>query len=117
MKKLFVFFALLFAVVGLTGCSKVSASYADKINAAAKNDEHITYAEVMKALGDEAQDYTVTVLGSTNGVVYAVKGVTSKEDFEELRKSDKDTECLIITIINNKATAAKYATTAEANEK
>ena len=117
MKKLFVFFALLCAVVGLSGCSKVSASYAEKINVAAAKEEHITYAEVMEALGDEAQDYTVTILGSTNGVIYAIKGVTNKEEFEELRESDKDTECLIITIINNKATAAKYATTAEANEK
>ena len=40
MKKLFVFFALLFAVVGLVGCSKVSQSYADKINEAADKEEY-----------------------------------------------------------------------------
>ena len=114
MKKLFVFFALLFAVVGLTGCSKVSASYAEKINVAAAKEEHITYAEVMEALGDEAQDYTVTILGSTNGFIYAIKGVTTKEEFEELRDSEEPTECLIITIGNGKATGAKYSTTEDA---
>ncbi len=114
MKKLFVFFALLFAVVGLTGCSKVSASYAEKINVAAAKEEHITYAEVMEALGDEAQDYTVTILGSTNGFIYAIKGVTTKEEFEELRDSEEPTECLIITIANGKATGAKYSTTEDA---
>ena len=114
MKKFFVFFALLFAVVGLVGCSKVSQSYADKINEAAKADEHITYQEVLEALGDEAQDYTITVLGSTNGFIYAIKGVTTKEEFEELRDSDEPTECLIITIGNGKATGAKYSTTEEA---
>lgn len=117
MKKLFVFFALLFAVVGLVGCSKVSSSYADKINEAAKADEHMTYAEVMEDLGDEAQDYTFTVVGSTNGFVYAIKGVTTKEEFEELRDSEEEVECLIITIVNNKATGAKYSTTADVEEK
>lgn len=117
MKKVFVFFALLFALVGLVGCSSVSQSYADKINAAADKKEHITYEEVIKTLGDEAQDWTVTVLGSTNGVVYAVKGVTSKEDFKELLESEEDVDCLIVTIVNNKATAAKYASTKDVDAK
>ena len=113
MKKVFVFFALLFALVGLVGCSNVSQSYADKVNEASTNKEHYTYAEVLEDLGDEAQDWTVTVLGSTNGAVYAIKGVTTKEEFEELVDSEEDVECLIVTIINGKAVSAKYGTTAE----
>jgi hypothetical protein len=117
MKKLFVFFALVFAMVGLVGCSNVSQSYADKVNEAASNKEHYTYEEVMKALGDEAQDWTVTVLGSTNGAVYAVKGVTTKEEFQEIIDSEEDVECLIVTILNGKATAAKYSTTKDVEKK
>ena len=115
MKKLFVFFALLFAVVGFVGCSKVSQSYADKINEAADKEEYYTFDEVMEDLGDEAQDYTGTLFGSPRaGFIYAIKGVTTKEEFEELRDSEEPTECLIIVIANGKATSAKYSTTEEA---
>ena len=117
MKKLFAFFALLVALVGLVGCSNVSQSYADKINDAASNKEHYTYEEVLKDLGDEAQDWTVTVLGSTNGSIYAIKGVTTKEEFEKLVEEEKDTECLIVVIVNNKAISAKYSTTKDVEKK
>ena len=117
MKKLFVFFALVFSLISLVGCSSVSQSYADKINKAASNKEHITYEEVIKTLGDEAQDWTVTVLGSTNGVVYAVKGVTNPHEFKELLNSEENVDCLIITIMNNKATAAKYGSTKDVEDK
>ena len=118
MKKIFVFFALVFTLVGLVGCSRVSASYADKVNAAAENKEHLTYEQVMKDLGDEAQDWTadVPVVGR-GGVIYAIKGVTTKEEFEEIIDSEEDVECLIITIAGDKAISAKYSTTKDVESK
>lgn len=111
MKKVFGFFAILFALVALTGCSRVSESYAEKINVAAAKEEYYTYDQIMEDLGEEGQDYTIALLGSHNGFIYAIRGVTSKQEFEELRDSEEEMECLIVTIVNNKATSAKYSTT------
>ena len=117
MKKVIKFLLFTFCLICLASCSKVSQSYADKINAAAEKKEYITYEQVIKALGDEAQDWTVTAIGSTSGVVYAVKGVTSEEEFKALLESEEEVDCLIITIFNNNATKAKYASTKDVDKK
>lgn len=112
MKKIFKGLTIAFAMVGLlvlASCSKVSQSYADKINKAAEKGENISLVDVRKALGDDALD--VTMLGS--GVIIAVKGhsLKSEEDWEKLGNEigdDDEIEVIAVTILANKATSAKY---------
>ena len=92
----------------LASCSNVTADYAEKINTAAENDEYITLEQVKKDLGKEAIEYTVSVLGSTSGLVIAVKGCESKDDIEAKLESGEKVEGLVIVILNNKATGAAY---------
>ena len=97
-------------VLTLASCSKVSQSYADKINEAAKTEEKITYADAKDALGDECWD--ITFLG--NGVLYAVKGYKNTMTAEELDKkfseADENTkfEVIIITVAAEKCLSANY---------
>jgi len=97
-------------VLTLASCSKVSQSYADKINEAAKTEEKITYADAKDALGDECWD--ITFLGS--GFLYAVKGYKSTMTAEELDKkfseADENTkfEVIVITVAAEKCVSANY---------
>ncbi len=90
------------------GCSKVSQSYADKINEAAEKDEHVTYEQVMKDLGDGAIDVTVELLGQRSGAITAVKGCKTAEEAQAKIESGDAYEYIVITIVNGKATAAEY---------
>lgn len=80
MKKLFKGLASVLAafvlLVSLASCSKVSQSYADKINKAVEDGEALTVEQVQKDLGDEAQSYVIAGMG----VIVAVKGIETKED-------------------------------------
>lgn len=108
MKKLFKGLASVLAafvlLVSLASCSKVSQSYADKINKAAEDGEALTVEQVQKDLGDEAQSYLVL----NSGVIVAVKGVKSKEDLEKKLDEEDKVEGLIVTCVLGKATAAAY---------
>ena len=109
-KKLFLGLALVFvAMITLAGCSKVSQSYADKINAAAKTDTPITYQEAKEALGKECSDWT---LGGY-GIIFAIKGyqLDNEEDFKKLlNEGDKTTkyEMILIVCDNEKCKSASY---------
>jgi len=109
-KKLFLGLALVFvAMITLAGCSKVSQSYADKINAAAKTDTPITYQEAKEALGKECSDWTF----GGNGIMFAIKGyqLDNEEDFKKLMdESDKTTkyEMIIIVCSLGKCKSASY---------
>jgi len=92
----------------LVSCGNVSESYAKKINKAAEKDDHYTYEEVMKDLGDEAIDFTYGGDDHASGVVVAIKGVESEEDLEEKLEKEETLKGIIITFLNGKATAAKY---------
>lgn len=100
---------MLVCLATLVGCSKISQSYADKINKAAEENEHITYAEVKEALGDEAVFVGVEVLGSANGAIIAVKGCESLEDIEAKLEDGKTVKGITIVIANNKAISAEYS--------
>lgn len=110
MKKIFKGLTIAFAMVGLlvlASCSKVSQSYADKINKAAEKGEHITLSEVRKDLGDEALE-AVDSLITKSGIIIAVKGCKSIDDLKAKADEGKDVEGIVITIALDKATAAKY---------
>ena len=99
---------LTMTVFMFASCGKISQSYADKINKAAEKGENMTYAEVKEDLGDDVVDLTVTLVGSTNGTLIAVKGCDSWEDIEEKLDAGKTVKGISILIVNNKATAAEY---------
>ena len=111
-KKVLLGLALAFVcVVTLASCSKVSQSYADKINDAAKNNEAISYETAKSDLGDECFD---VLNNSILNVLVAVKGYKNDITWEELDKKldelDKDTKvsCIIITVAAGKCTTALY---------
>ncbi len=54
---------VVFVGAALVACSNISQSYADKINKAAENDEHITYTQVLEDLGENAVDVTIAKTG------------------------------------------------------
>ena len=95
-------------VLALASCSNISQSYADKINKAAENDKHYTYEDVKKDLGEDVVDITVTVIGSTNGTLIAVKGCDSVEDIHEKIDNDETVKGIVVVILNSKATSASY---------
>ena len=106
-KKFSLVTLLLVAVLSLASCANLE-KYADKINKAAEKNEHITYSEVMDKLGDDAIDYTVTVLGSTNGIVIKVKGCANWDEVKAKLDDGKTVKGIVVTIFNSKATAAEY---------
>ena len=97
---------LLGCVFAFASCSNISESYAKKINKAAEAGEHYTYEDVKKDLGEDVVD--VTMLGSTNGVLVAVKGVSSLDELEDKIDSGETVKGIIVTIVNSKATEAVY---------
>ena len=95
-------------VAVLTSCSNVSASYAEKVNKAASEKQHFTYADVVEDLGDEAIPMVVGTAGYESGLIIAVKGVTTEEELEALVDSGEKIEGLIVVVTIGKATSAKY---------
>ena len=105
MKKI-ISLALVLCILCLTlvGCGKISESYANKINEAAKAGEHYTYDKVVEDLGDNAVDITVL----KTGVIVAVKGVTTYDELKEKVNSEEDIKGIIVVMVAGKATSAKY---------
>ena len=104
-KKILLSLAVAFAfVITLASCSKVSQSYADKINEAAKTEEKITYEDAKSALGDE-------LLIDIAGQMIAVKGLTKDNYKEKLENADENTKFSVImvnTLLGN-CVSATYA--------
>ena len=106
--------SMMLACILLVGCvfslascfSNVSEKYAEKINEAAKAGEHITYDEVLEALGDDAVE--ITVLKS--GVIVAVKGCSTLDEIEDKLDEGKEVKGIVVTVLAGKATAAVYKT-------
>ena len=99
---------MLGAMLALASCSNISEKYAEKINAAAEADEHYTYADVKEDLGEDVVDITVTVMGSTSGVLIAVEGVSSLDELEDKLDNGETVKGIVVTILNSKATKAVY---------
>lgn len=95
-------------VLSLASCGKISQSYADKINDAAETGEHYEYDKVMDDLGKEGVWIGVEVLGSHNGVIVAVKGCDSYDEIKAKLDEGKTVKGIVVTILANKATVAKY---------
>ncbi len=97
-------------VLALASCSNITASYADKINAAAEADEHYTYEQVVKALGGEDAiiDLTAELLGYRVGGIIAVEGSNDQEALEEKLDAGEKIPGIIVTIADGKATMAVY---------
>lgn len=104
LKRVLLGFALTSLMVfTLASCSKVSKSYADKINEAAKTEEKITYEEAKDAFGDE-------LLLDVAGQMVAVKGLTKENYKEKLNEADGDTKfsVIVVTTLLGKCTSATY---------
>ncbi len=108
MKKFFRAISVAFACFGmilLVSCSKVSQSYADKINnAKEKNGEYMTLDQVRSDLGDEA----VEILILNSGIIVAVRGCTTLDQVKEKIKAEENVEGILIIIAAGKATSANY---------
>ena len=102
-------FAFVFTLASCSG-SKVSKQYADSINNAAANNNHITVEVAKKDLGNECNDWT---LGG-NGYMFAVKGYSNLENEEAFNKlifgGDENTkyEAILIVCANEKCISAKF---------
>ena len=108
LKRIFLAIALCFVtVITLASCSKVSKSYADKINNAYQAGNALTYEDVVNELGDECIDSTI----AKNGLLTAVKGLTKENYKEKLNAASSDTkfEFITITVVQGKCTYAHYA--------
>ena len=94
----------------LASCGNISESYAKKINEAAANKEHYTYSQVIEDLGgkEEVADLTITLLGSTNGTVIAVKGCSNWDEIEDKIDEGETVKGIVVVIVNNKAISAEY---------
>ena len=96
------------ALIALASCSKVSQSYADKINNNYQNKTNIvTYEEAKEALGDECIDITV----AKTGKLVAVKGLNKDNYKEKLQAADADTKFsfIVITVVQGNCSNALYA--------
>ena len=94
-------------VVAMASCSKVSESYAEKINKAAEKDEHYTVDKVLDDLGDEAiDDFYSSLLKS--GIIIAVKGCENYDEIEDKWDDGKEVKGIVITIAGGKAIKAEY---------
>ena len=104
MKKILMSLVLFLCLFTLCSCSKVSASYAKKINKAAENNEHYTVEQVREDLGDEAIDLNLLV----GGAIIAVKGVSSLDELEDKLDEGKEIKVIIVYYALGKATKAEY---------
>ena len=111
-KKILLSLAVAFAfVITLASCSKVSQSYADKINDAAEKKEYITYETAKEDIADECFD---VLNNKVFTVLVAVKGYKNDMTFEQLDEKldelDENTKisCLIVIVLAGKCTSAVY---------
>ena len=110
MKKTFLGMLLalvLTLVMAFAGCG-IGQGDADKINQAAENKEYVTVSELKDDYGTPTADLTVTVLGSTNGVLIWVNGCETLEDAQAKFDAGETVEGLYVVIVNNNATNAEY---------
>lgn len=79
--KLSALLAICFTALLVLASCNVSQSYADKINEKAKAEEHYTYAEVVKKLGEPTVKGVASIgsLGETGACVW-VKGCATYEE-------------------------------------
>ncbi|MBE7088943.1 MAG: hypothetical protein E7370_05475 [Clostridiales bacterium] len=110
MKKTFLGMLLalvLTLVMAFAGCG-IGQGDADKINEAAENNEYVTVGELKDKYGAATVDLTVTVLGSTNGVMIWVNGCENLEEVEAKIDAEEDVQGLYVVVLNNNATSASY---------
>lgn len=88
----------------LASCSNISESYAEKINAAAKEGEHKTYAEVKEDLGENVVDITFL----ETGALIAVDGCKTLDDIKAKLDDGDAVKGIVVTVVAGKATAAAY---------
>lgn len=102
-------FAFVFALASCSG-SKVSKAYADTINNAASNNNHITVETAKNDLGKECNDWTF----GGDGLMFAVKGYDNLENeaaFEKLILGGDENnryEAIIIVCTLGKCTSATF---------
>ena len=108
-KRLSLFVVAIAFVLTLASCGKISQKYADKVNKAAEKGEPLTFTEVKEDLGDEAVWIgTGEKIGAASGVIIAVKGCTTVDDIKAKLDEGKTVKGITVTVLLNKATAAKY---------
>lgn len=115
-KRVLLGIALAFVCVfTLASCSKVSQSYADKINDAAKDGEYVSIGDARDALGDECIELTVL----NTGVLAAVKGYNKDNYKEKLDAADENTkfEYIVIYVAAGNCTGATYGSGSAAEVK
>lgn len=102
-------FAFVFTLASCSG-SKVSKAYADTINNAAANNNHITVETAKNDLGKECNDWTF----GGDGYMFAVKGYDNLENEAAFNKlilgGDENTkyEAILIVCANQKCISAKF---------
>ena len=92
------------SIFALASCSNISESYADKINKAAEKDEHYSYEQVLKDLGENAIEISLL----QNGVIVAVQGCDDVEDIIAKIDAGEDVKGIVVTMVLGKATGAVY---------
>ena len=100
--------ALVGALTFVLASCGVSQGYADKINDAAAEKKYVQVEDAKKAIGGDLIDGTITIAGSTNGVLFAVKGCKSMEDLKKKVEDGKDVEGIVIVVLNNNCMSAAY---------
>lgn len=93
----------LMALLILAGCGGYKEKYANKINEAAENGEHMTYAKIEKKLGDPVTDLRY----NGTGVCIWAKGM-DKEEYEAALKNGDDVITITVTFASGKAQKAVY---------
>ena len=109
MKKLMFLFVLVFAMIAFVGCAGVNQSYADKVNEAAEANEHLTYEDVVKDLGEP------TIKASKGGEILGVsgidtwaKGCDTAEELAAKIEAGEAVDTIVVTFLNGKATLAVF---------
>ena len=109
MKKFTLVLLMLLSVLVLAGCSKITESYANKVDEAAAADEHLTYAQVIKDLGEAHSDATVDVpVIGRNGLCIWYAGCDSETDARAKVTNGETVYVLTITFAGGKAIDAAW---------
>jgi hypothetical protein len=106
MKKVLYLFTMFSFLFLFAGC--VSERYANKVNKAAKNNEHYSYSEVIDDLGDATIDATAGGKYAT-GIAVWVKGCDDLEEAHEKYEDGKKLYSLTITFTAGKAVSATWS--------
>lgn len=103
MKRVSVFLLLL-SLAFLTACSGISQNYADKINAAAEEEEYISLDDARDKLGDDR----VEILVLNSGVIIGVKDVDNLDELEDKIDEGESIKGIVITVLAGDCTSASY---------